>query len=325
LRLATLDGRRIELRARAYVLACGGLENPRLLLAANRQLADGLGNAHGNVGRYFMEHPHVVAARAIVADPARIRFYDFDHRLAPRHGQCVVGCINLSPETQRAERLLNYDANLTFDNIGASGFAALRRIWNALERRQAPRDLLGDLEAALIDIDDTFAGLLARLGVRSYQPAAGGYRLWSFCEQAPNPDSRVTLDSERDALGVPRIRLDWRLGEQDKDSLRRAIELLASEFGRTGTGRIQLPDWLQDTSSRWPDELAGGFHHMGTTRMADDPRQGVVDRQCRVHGVANLYVAGSSVFPTAGSANPTLTIVALALRLAEDLKTALTA
>jgi choline dehydrogenase-like flavoprotein len=147
--------------------------------------------------------------------------------------------------------------------------------------------------------------------------------LWSFCEQLPNPDSRVVLVEERDALGMPRIRLDWRLTGQDKRSLRGAHEVLAREFGRTGIGRIQLLEWLQDPSDTWSEELAGGFHPMGTTRMADDPRQGVVDRQCRVHGMANLYVTGSSVFPTAGTANPTLTIVALALRLAEHLKTEL--
>jgi choline dehydrogenase-like flavoprotein len=325
LRLATLGGKRFEARARTFVLACSGLENPRLLLVANRQMQAGIGNAKGNVGRYFMDHPHVVGARALVADPAQIHFYDYDHRLTPIRGQGVVGCMNLSPDVQRSERLLNHDANVTFDNIGASGYAALRRIWNSVERREAPRDLFGDLKAALFDIDDTVAGLLGRFGVRSYQPLAGSYRLWSFCEQLPNPDSRVTLDTERDALGMPRLQLDWRLSEQDKRSLRATHEVLAGEFGRTGIGRIQLLEWLQDPSNRWSDELAGGFHPMGTTRMADDPAEGVVDRDCQVHGMANLYVSGSSVFATSGAANPTLTIVALAARLAAHLKAELAA
>jgi choline dehydrogenase-like flavoprotein len=130
----------------------------------------------------------------------------------------------------------------------------------------------------------------------------------------------VLLDGERDALGMPRIRLDWRLTDLDRRSLLRTHEALAKEFGRTGLGRIQIEAWLQDDKAGWSDELSGGYHPMGTTRMADDPRRGVVDRHCRVHGLTNLYVAGSSVFPTGGSANPTLTIVALALRLAEHLK-----
>jgi choline dehydrogenase-like flavoprotein len=320
LRVATLEGKRFEARAKTFVLACGGLENPRLLLAANRQMRDGVGNAHGNVGRYFMDHIYIVAARALIADPAQIEFYDYDRRLTPTRGHSVAGCINLSPEAQRSERLKNYDADVTSDNIGTSGYAALRRIWHSLQHLEEPRDLLGDLKVALLDVDDTFAGLLGRLGLRDYEPVAGGYRLWSFCEQVPNPDSRVTLGSERDALGMPRIQLDWRLTEQDKRSLRRTHAILATEFGRTGVGRIQLLEWLQDPSNRWSDELRGGFHHMGTTRMTDDPKRGVVDRQCRVHGMANLYISGSSVFPTSGTANPTLTLVALAVRLAEHLK-----
>ena len=323
LRLATLDGKRFAARAHSYVLACGGLENPRLLLASNRQARDGLGNGHDVVGRYFMEHPHIVAARALVADPALLDFYDYDLRLPPRRGQEVVGCMHLSEQAQRSEGLLNYDACVTADNIGASGYAALRRVWNSLEQGQAPGDLLGDLRTALFDIDDTFAGLLGRFGVREYRSAAGSFRLWSFAEQAPNPDSRVQLDGERDALGMPRIRLDWRMTELDKRSLLGANEALAKEFGRTGIGRIQIHDWLQDGSAGWSEELTGGYHPMGTTRMADDPKRGVVDRDGRVHGIANLYVAGSSVFPTGGSANPTLTLVALALRLAEHLKTEL--
>jgi choline dehydrogenase-like flavoprotein len=320
LRLSTLESKRFVVHARSYVLACGGLENPRLLLASNRQARDGLGNGHGVVGRYFMEHPHIVAARALVADPAFLAFYDYNLRLAPRRGHSVLGCMHLSEQTQHAEGLLNYDASVTADNIGDSGYAALRRIWNSVERGASPDDLIGDLKTTLFDIDDTFAGLLGRFGVRDYQPAAGSFRLWSFAEQAPNPDSRVLLDGERDALGMPRIRLDWRLTDLDRRSLLRTHEALAKEFGRTGLGRIQIEAWLQDDKAGWSDELSGGYHPMGTTRMADDPRRGVVDRHCRVHGLTNLYVAGSSVFPTGGSANPTLTIVALALRLAEHLK-----
>ena len=320
LRLSTLKGKRLVVRARTYVLACGGPENPRLLLASNRQARDGLGNGRGVVGRYFMEHPHIVAARALVADPAFLAFYDYKLRTALRRGHAVLGCMHLCEQAQRAEGLLNYDASVTADNIGDSGYAALRRIWNSVERGEPPDDLVGDLKTALFDIDDTFAGLLGRFGVRDYQLQAGSFRLWSYVEQAPNPESRVFLDDARDALGMPRIALDWRLTELDRRSLLATLEILAEEFGRTGIGRIQIESWLQEVGGGWSDELSGGYHPMGTTRMADDPKRGVVDRHCRVHGLANLYVAGSSVFPTGGSANPTLTVVALALRLAEHLR-----
>jgi choline dehydrogenase-like flavoprotein len=125
------------------------------------------------------------------------------------------------------------------------------------------------------------------------------------------------LGDQRDALGLRRIRLDWRLAEADRRSLIAHVRNLATEFGALGIGRMRVD--IGDPES-WPAVVSGGSHHMGTTRMHDDPRQGVVDRDCRVHGLANLYVAGGSVFPTGGAANPTLTIVALTLRLADHLK-----
>jgi choline dehydrogenase-like flavoprotein len=136
-------------------------------------------------------------------------------------------------------------------------------------------------------------------------------------DPAPNPDSRVTLGTDRDELGMPRARLDWRLTNLDRMSVRRTLEILGAEVGRAGLGRLRV---TLDATGPWPEDLAGGWHHMGTTRMSDDPKRGVVVRNGRVHGMGNLFVAGSSVFPTAGSGTPTLTLVALALRLAEHLK-----
>ena len=137
-------------------------------------------------------------------------------------------------------------------------------------------------------------------------------------EQAPNPDSRVTLGPERDQLGLNRVRLNWQLTSLDKRSMIRALEILGAEAGRAGIGRVQIT--LSEDDDGWPETLRGGWHLMGTTRMSDDPRKGVVDRNCQLHGVSNLFVAGSSVFPTAGSAPPTLTLVSLAIRLADYLK-----
>lgn len=137
-------------------------------------------------------------------------------------------------------------------------------------------------------------------------------------EPAPNPDSRVVLVGDRDELGLQRVALDWRLSEADKRNVRQTLELFGAEIGRAGIGRPKI--LYEEDDSGWPEDLGGGEHLMGTTRMSDDPKQGVVDRHCRVHGMANLFVAGSSVFPTAGGATPTLMIVALAIRLADHLK-----
>jgi choline dehydrogenase-like flavoprotein len=143
------------------------------------------------------------------------------------------------------------------------------------------------------------------------------YKLFVRSEQQPNPASRLTLDDELDPLGVPRIRLDWQLSDLDLRTIRRAQELVALEVGRSGLGRVFLPP--ESGGENWADAIFGGSHHMGTTRMSKDPEDGVVDPDSRVHGLANLWVAGSSVFPSVGYANPTLTIVAMAFRLAERL------
>ena len=251
-------------------------------------------------------------------DPKRVEFYDPDAPAAYRGGHKTVGCLNLHREVQASAELLNCDCNFVADNIGTSGYAALRRIWNAAERGALPDNLWADLGLALADLDDTAAGLLGRFGVREYLPDQTRFYMWSTAEQCPDPASRVVLAEERDALGVPRLKLDWRLNELDKRSLRTVQLKIAEEFGRTGSGRLKINPWLDDDPGVW--EMMGGSHHMGTTRMSATPERGVVDRDCRVHGSANLYIAGSSVFPTGGSANPTLTIVALALRLADHLE-----
>ncbi len=325
LEVATLTGKRFRARARAYVLACGGLETPRLLLAANRQVTVGLGNQRGNVGRYFMEHPHLPGAKLLASEPRGIEFYSYDHRRPRLGGTEVLGYLGLERDLQTADGLLNCDCSFVDDSVGRSGYAALRHIWTAVRQAEMPDDLLADLGLALADFDDTFAGLLGRFGLREYRPDRASFVMWSTAEQAPNPDSRVALGDATDALGLPEIRLDWRLSELDKRSLQEVHRTLAEEFGRQGLGRLRIEEWLTADLTSWSPEMIGGNHHMGTTRMSDDPSTGVVDRDCRVHGMANLFVAGSSVFPTAGSANPTLTIVALALRLADHLEERVTA
>ncbi len=162
----------------------------------------------------------------------------------------------------------------------------------------------------------TFSGFLQAFRAEAF---VKHYALESKSEQAPNRDSRVTLDHARDGLGLNRSCLDWRTLPIDRRTIVRAEELLGEELQRLNIGRLEplTPDEVES----WPRTgVEGGWHQLGTTRMADNPREGVVDRNCRVHGVANLFVAGGSVFPTVGTAPPTLTAVAMTLRLADHLK-----
>jgi choline dehydrogenase-like flavoprotein len=151
---------------------------------------------------------------------------------------------------------------------------------------------------------------------RKFKPPETRFRLNHMTEQIPNPDSRIFLTEEKDAFGKNRVCLDWRLSSSDIHSIIRSQEIVNEELQKAGLGRLQITM----TNKKPPSNLQGGWHHMGTTRMHVNPGKGVVDENCRVHGISNLFIAGPSVFPTCGYANPVLTIVALAIRLADHIK-----
>ncbi len=356
--VATLAGNRFSVAARAFVVACGGIENPRVLLASNRRRPNGLGNDHDLVGRFFLEHPRFVAGTLVPPDRhLNVRFYGL-HEVG---GSSIKGYLSLSEETKRAEGLVDVQISLrpVYEDRyewadDSEDVASARALAKAATGESGHDDLgrdLANVEGDLMTWQSfTIAGAplpvlypeVARELIRSRpsrretlmaavlgdiadyaQKRAGRAPLQSIdvvtrIEPVPNKDSRVSLSRARDELGMHRVELHWQLSRLDKHSARRALEILASELGRQGRGRIRIGIEEGDTS--WPADLAGGWHHMGTTRMSDQPKHGVVDRNCRVHGVSNLFVAGSSVFPTAGSGTPTLTLVALSLRLAEHLK-----
>lgn len=139
-------------------------------------------------------------------------------------------------------------------------------------------------------------------------------------EQQPNPESRILLSDKLDALGVPRANVRWKLTDLTLHTMRKFAVTLQDQFTRAGIGEIELEPWLLEGSSEWTSHINDQYHHIGTTRMNDSPRAGVVDRNCQVHGLPNLFIASSSVFPTSGHSNPTLTIIALCMRLADRLK-----
>ena len=313
--LKTLDGRSFEVEARLVVLACGGIENARLLLAANRQERDGIGNRHGLVGRYFSGHP--------VYEPMQVRLGDskrlpaFLNNWTNAKGEEFEGMLSLRPDRQKAFGTTAIDgAFYPGGQFGPPGIRALRRIYRAAKRGKMPQDLGGDIAAIAGDLGGIADELLERAGWRPQDGAA--YSLSVIVEQVPDPDSRVTLLGERDALGLPVARIDWRLSELERHTVRTFARRLALEIGRLGLGRAQLEDWVADDSEPFPTH-GNSSHHIGTTRMDPDPGFGVVDTDCRVHDVDNLYIAGSSVFPIGGAAHPTLNLVALALRLADHM------
>lgn len=290
---------RCRIEARFIVLAAGAIENARLLLVSGEREA-APGNRHGWVGRCFMEHPRDSSIRLIPHQPSdafeRIGFYDL-HR--SRDDMWIIGRLAVGESALRTNG---------YPNASVTLLPRRRRRW-----LEAARNVLSPGR-----------------GTSSSTPTTLGYGWsrtpndWDRCdsvqvllnlEQHPHPDNRVVLASDRDAYGVPRAELRWRWRDEEQSTLARLRAFLADRLGTLGLGAVEM------TQEMRPDPNA--HHHAGTTRMSTDARRGVVDADCRVHGTDNLYAAGGSVFPTAGFANPTLTIVALAARLADHLRTRL--
>jgi choline dehydrogenase-like flavoprotein len=337
----SLDGRRCTVRAAKFVLATGGLEVARLLLASRGRSPTGIGNHHDVVGRYYMCHIAGTIGSIKIDKPLRDVWHGYDiaaegtycrRRFAlreavqrkmgignfiarlhhpritdPAHGNAILSLLFL------AKSFIPYEYSM---RLHGSERTSLRTWWQHVRNVCAgPFDAVAFAWHMLRDrklADRKFPSILIK-------PKANLYSLDFHAEQQPNPLSRVMLDSSSDALGMPRLKIDWRYTAADVDTVTRAIALLAKDLERRGAGTFDYdPQTLETEMTRYG---AYGGHHIGTARMGTDPRSSVVDVDCRVHGIANLFIASAATFPTSSQANPTLTVVALALRLSAHLKT----
>jgi choline dehydrogenase-like flavoprotein len=262
--IRTIDGREGRVRASYFVLACGGIETARLLLNADSQMPDGVGNSSNLVGRCFMEHPHISVPGMTFVDGAWSTTWTGRGTFGA--GQEFASALGISGQAQMDARILNARAHVY----------------------RTPE--MSDLETP-------------RLGL--------------FLEQAPNPASRITLSPARDALGLRRVRLDWQVTALDWKTYETTAALLGGAFEAAGVGRFE--SWRQPRT-RDPSVILHSNHHLGTTRMSDTARTGVVDPDCRMHDLENCYISGGSVFPTVSWANPTMTVLALTFRLANHLR-----
>lgn len=322
----TLDGRRLSVACRYVILAAGGIENARLLLLSRRVNPAGLGNDHDLVGRFFMDNPALEMGSIDFADGGLPDLYDpylkFRKRDKSLRGvydySLIAGSLNLTPEAQRREGLLNYRAWIVpiFPGDGSAATEALKRLYIGIREQKLPVTVRDDLKSVLRRPDHAASTLVGRL----LRPKGfvQSYRLVNILEPEQLPESRVTLGNTLDPLGLPKVRLDWRVGHLVCRTLASAHEMIDEDLRRSGLGKLVNPFRLGD-EERFLGALGWVWHHMGTTRMHADPESGVVDADCRVHSAPNVYVAGSSVFPTPGNDMPTLTIVALAVRLADHL------
>jgi choline dehydrogenase-like flavoprotein len=313
LSVKTLSGASFTVRARIYVLATGGIENTRLLLASGKEGGNGLGNAHDLVGRFFMVHLQHSAGTIVPSNPHMS--FDFQAKGTWIPGKFRIDpLIGLSASSMHALHLPNIIMGWLFQFSPVVGAVdALKRLMGG----EGPGgSTLTDLSKVIGNLEGV-ADFAVRKALFGQGIPIDSVRVWCDSEQQPNPQSRVMLGSKRDRLGMREVIVDWQLVAEDRIKAATTVRLLGAEVGRTGFGRLRSAFGEDDA---WPTDLQCTQHHMGTTRMHRDPAQGVVDENCRMHTVANLYIAGSSVFPTGGASNPTLTIVALALRLADHLK-----
>lgn len=306
--VTTTSGDHFDVEADQVVLAVGGIDNARVLLSSDGVMGS-LGSAANFVGRGFMEHLHYVAGHVIPGDTASFDrvyadFCEIDEEL----------WLTLDDATVRREGLAR-SAFVPIPASSASLHAGVRAFGRML--RSVPygpfdrRWWLGDLGDVWRDRGAVVAATVDRVRSRADDDA---FVLGAMSEQVPNEESRVTLSGSTDRYGLPLADLRWEVSEEDRRSARRSAELIGAAFEDAGLGRFETV-WSDDRAP----QFEGGWHHIGTTRMSTDPEAGVVDANSRVHGLGNLFVAGSSVFPSGGFANPTLSVVALSLRLGRHL------
>ncbi len=320
----TLEGNNHIFYADHFVLATGGIENARLLLLSNDVQKRGLGNDNDLVGRYFMDHPRLLIGSVRFADKWKHnRLYDmkynYHHRFVAANGTCIAGQLALSRKVQEEEGILNGRICFFsfFPGENSNAVSALLRYKQAITKKNKH-----DFKA----IKDLFSILTNPFDVSSYVATRfvrprfliTDTKIQVLIEQQPDFDNRVSLSKEIDSLGSNRVKVTWKPGEMEKRTFDKTLQVLATQLKQHKlVEKIDIGEKLEN--AEWPSSLQGTWHHMGTTRMHQSPKHGVVDSNCKVYGISNLFVAGSSVFTTSGPNFPTITLTALAARLSDHL------
>ncbi len=278
------NGGQTQFKAKTFILALGGIENPRLLLNCKSQIKEGLGNSHDMVGRCFMEHLNVSLGSFIYKNPdqsSQMQFYtdaQFSNAYDIGQSNVTLSIVKTVKSYGRTRAIKNFFKNL------------------ACEMELSEKiDYLSDFKC----------------------PGMGN--ISTLMEQSPNLHSRVMLSAQRDAMGLQRAKFDWQLNDYDRNTIKTIGQQFAKDFQKAGLGNVKLENFVIQASDENTIKFSRHAHHMGTTRMSILPAHGVVDENCKVHGLDNLYIAGSSVFSTGGACNPTMPIIQLCLRMVDHL------
>ena len=331
--VATLQGNRFWVSAKVFILAAGGIETPRLLLLSNKRQKFGLGNQNDLVGRFFMEHLHFWSGIFVPSEPDIFKSTALYNNVNRVNGLPIIGKLAFTSKVLRREKMVNHcvqliprivlnssHSRLFYPGISSESVSSAKILVSAIRGRNIPDDFGKHIKNVLTGMDDIAVAAYRKVRRKIYKnfnkKRIREFNLAHMAEQIPNPNSRITLSDERDSLGLNRVLLNWQVSSADILSAIRAQEIIDEELRHSGLGRL----YIHMNDEKPPSDLHGGYHHMGTTRMHTDPKKGVVDKNCKVHNISNLFIAGPSVFPTGGYANPVLTIVALAVRLADHIK-----
>lgn len=348
LTVKTLAGKAFPVVARRIVLAVGALEATRLLLASQDVMKEGIGNHSGRLGRFYMCHIEGTLGELRFAPTVRNVIYGYERTV---DGVYCRRRLAIRAASQRQHRIGNlmarFHRRVVVDPSHGDGilsaaylikrlaFSDYRSALTAAERlreknvsQRQPHALRRHLRNVAVDLPRVAAfsawwlrkRVLARRKIPPIvlESRANAYPLHINAEQSPDPENRVVLTGRRDRLGLPQLSVRWRMNALDRHTIETSLSLMQQEFQKSGCADLWLGEEPLEEQMRFCTPIAG--HQMGTARMASAPAGGVVDENCRVHGVDNLFVSGSAVFPSTGHANPTLTVVALAMRLADDLK-----
>jgi choline dehydrogenase-like flavoprotein len=315
----TIKSIKHTIKAKLFIMCLGGIENARMLLNFNQDYDDRIGNLHGNVGRYLMEHPTIRGAH----------FYPLNGRLPSMYESIYKDEIMLKARLKlKEETQYKYETNnlrmmlvARTEEALSHGVSSAHILSNHFENADIADNFGTHLVNVLSDIDvlaNIFAKQTFDFELNEDVFKFSGYQLVSMIEQTPDRSNRITLSDKEDILGIKKINIDWTISDEDKNLAWRSLDLIAKDPSINRKGRFRV---LKERESRlWSSQLGFGSHHIGTTRISSSYKTGVVDPKCRVYGTNNLYIGGSSVFPTGGHVPPTLTIVAMSIKLADDIK-----
>lgn len=321
--VSTLERKIACVKAKAVILCCGGIENARIMLASNRFQPHGVGNQNDTVGRFLMDHPLCRIGHFELQQANQIRDRFGHYWLDTDKGRhTYLHGVSLAENVQRQDNLVKCSAYIEeSDSSRDDPWEVVMRAKDSLSGRSTNTFSYQDSWKLLSHSLEIGQGMYRR--VVKHRPQLRRVKqveLHCMLEQLPDPDSRLTLSEiKKDALGMPLSKINWKLSEVERQSVRRLSQLICQEFPRMGLPKPHLAEWINEEKD-WVFNVIERAHPTGTTRISTDPKTGVVDLNCQVHGVKGLFIAGSSVFPTSGTANPTLMIIAMALRLADWLK-----